>query len=237
MPPVRIDGAALAATHHPQRLLEPVSDPMKSDVMQTQRSGALSPLLALWEALPAYRELAAALAAGESGRRARVVVREAAKAAVLAGLHSQLGRPILIVAADATRAQERYEDLLAWSTASSRVLLFPAFDALPYEQLPVPADMLTRRVEVLIALSAAGGSQPPPLIVTSPAALASWLPPLSEFGNRVVVLRLGEELAPSTLLAALEAGGLRAARWSRSQANTVSAAALLTSFPPRQTSR
>ena len=207
MPPVRIDGAALAATHHPQRPLEPVSDPMKSDMVQTQRSGALSPLLALWEALPAYRELAAALAAGESGRRARVVVREAAKAAVLAGLHSQLGRPILIVAADATRAQERYEDLLAWSAASSRVLLFPAFDALPYEQLPVPADVLTRRVEVLIALSAADGSQPPPLIVTSPAALASWLPPPSEFGNRVVVLRLGEELAPSTLLTALEAGG------------------------------
>ena len=180
---------------------------MKSDVLQTQRSGALSPLLALWEALPVYRDLVAALAAGEPGHRSRVVVREAAKAAVVAGLHSQIGQPVLVIAADATRAQERYEDLLAWSAASSRVLLFPAFDALPYEQLPVPADVLTRRVEVLIALSTAGGSQPPPLIVTSPTALASFLPPPTEFGRRVVVLRLGEELAPSTLLAALEAGG------------------------------
>ena len=179
---------------------------MKPDVMQTQRSGALSPLLALWESLPVYRDLVAALVAGESGHRARVVVREAAKAAAIAGLHSRVERPVLVVAADATRAQERYEDLLAWSAASSRVLLFPAFDALPYEQLPVPADMLTRRVEVLIALSAAG-SQPPPLIVTSPTALASLLPPPAEFGNRVVVLRLGEELAPNALLAALEAGG------------------------------
>ncbi len=179
---------------------------MKLDVMQTQRSGALSPLLALWEGLPVYRDLVAALVAGESGHRARVVVREAAKAAAIAGLHNRVERPVLVVAADATRAQERYEDLLAWSAASSRVLLFPAFDALPYEQLPVPADVLTRRVEVLIALSAAG-SQPPPLIVTSPTALASLLPPPAEFGNRVVVLRLGEELAPSALLAALEAGG------------------------------
>ena len=120
----------------------------------------------------------------------------------------------MVVAADATRAQERYEDLLAWSAASSRVLLFPAFDALPYEQLPVPADVLTRRVEVLIALSA-GGSQPPPLIVTSPTALASLLPPPAEFGNRVVVLRLGEELAPSALLAALEAGGFTRSSASR----------------------
>lgn len=180
---------------------------MKPDVMQTQRSGALAPLLALWEALPVYRDLVAALAADESGHRSRVVVREAAKAAAVAGLHSQGGRPVLVVAADATRAQERYEDLLAWSAAPARVLLFPAFDALPYEQLPVPADVLTRRVEVLIALSAAGGGQPAPLIVTSPTALASRLPPPAEFGNRVVVLRLGEELAPSALLAALEAGG------------------------------
>ncbi len=170
-------------------------------------NGALSPLLALWEALPVYRDLVAALATGASGRQSRIVVREAAKTAVVAGLHSQAGRPILVVAADATRAQERCEDLLAWSAAPSRVLLFPAFDALPYEQLPVPADVLTRRVEVLIALSAGGGSQPPPLIVTSPTALASLLPPPAEFGSRVVVLRLGEELAPSALLAAVEAGG------------------------------
>ena len=187
--------------------MEPVNDPMKANVVQTQRSGALSPLLALWAALPAYRDLVAALAAGESSRQSRVVVREAAKAAVVAGLHSQVGRPVLVVAADATRAQERYEDLLAWSATPSRVLLFPAFDALPYEQLPVPADVLTRRVEVLIALSAAGGGQPPPLIVTSPTALASLLPPPGEFGRRVIVLQLGEELAPSTLLTALEAGG------------------------------
>ncbi|MGH2371682.1 MAG: hypothetical protein ACRDI2_26215, partial [Chloroflexota bacterium] len=43
-----------------------------------------------------------------------VVVREAAKPYVVAGLQQRGGRPIVLVAADGARAQEWYQDLLTW---------------------------------------------------------------------------------------------------------------------------
>ncbi|MDQ3699946.1 MAG: transcription-repair coupling factor, partial [Chloroflexota bacterium] len=103
---------------------------------------------------------------------ALAVVREAAKPYLLAGLHGRSGRPIVLVASDASRAQEWYGDLLTWSAAPERVLHFPAFDALPYEQLPAVAETVATRVGALIQLTG-GDVDPPAPAVPAPKGTSS----------------------------------------------------------------
>src|SRR5688572_23188641 len=97
----------------------------------------LSGLVPLLAELPEFRDFrdAARQSSGDSAAP-HVVVREAAKPYVIAGLQAQSRRPLLIVASDGARAQEWHQDLLTWSSTPERVLFFPGFDALPFEQLP-----------------------------------------------------------------------------------------------------
>ena len=141
----------------------------------------------------------------------------------MTGLHRRAGRPIVLVAQDATRAQEWYGDLLTWSDAPQRVLHFPAFDALPYEQLPAVAETVAGRVGTLIQLAAepppsgasatngatsgATNGDPPYLVVTSVQALLTMLPPPEEFGGRVLDLRAGGRYDMQRLVHQLAAGG------------------------------
>ena len=129
----------------------------------------LSGLVSLLDDLPEFRRLVAAVARRRPALTpaedhalpppaATATIREAAKPFLVTGLHRRAGRPIVLVAQDATRAQEWYGDLLTWSDAPQRVLHFPAFDALPYEQLPAVAETVAGRVGTLIQLAA----EPPP---------------------------------------------------------------------------
>src|SRR5207249_12001992 len=81
------------------------------------------------------------------------VVREAAKPYLVAGLQRRLGRPIVLVAADSARAQDWYQDLVTWSEAPERILHFPAYDALPFEQLPAIPETVAARAGTLIQLA------------------------------------------------------------------------------------
>src|SRR5919108_4504771 len=104
------------------------------------------------------------LAGGSSlGSSAAVaVVREAAKPYLVAGLQRVCNRPIVLVAVDDARAQEWHHDLLAWSAGSASpgagdggrpVLHLPAYDALPFEQLPSVPEVVAARVATLIRLT------------------------------------------------------------------------------------
>src|SRR5829696_7349773 len=102
----------------------------------------LSGLVMLLDDLPDFRRLVDAVTAAAPAPAAAVddpalpspaataTVREAGKPFLVAGLHRRARRPIVLVAQDATRAQEWYGDLLTWSDAPQRILYFPAFDAL-----------------------------------------------------------------------------------------------------------
>ncbi|HEU5315475.1 MAG TPA: transcription-repair coupling factor [Chloroflexota bacterium] len=181
----------------------------------------LSGLTSLLAELPEFRQLL------EAARNAEVpgvgvadrlppsalhaVIREAAKPFVVAGLQAQSRRPLLIVASDGNRAQEWYQDLLTWTGDPERVLLFPGFDALPYEQLPSVPEVVTARVGTLIELSGdgiSGASRDTPLaIVTSVHALLFGLAPPEEFGHRVLSLRKGRQFNLNTLVHHLSANG------------------------------
>jgi transcription-repair coupling factor (superfamily II helicase) len=161
------------------------------------------------------------------------VIREAAKPYLVAGLQLRARRPLVVVAADGARAQEWYQDLLTWSAAPERVLHFPGFDALPFEQLPSVAEVVSARVGTLIEVTgesavlgpaaapahsqeARGQDEPPsgtadaPLphvVVTSVQALLFGLAPPEEFGHRVLVLLAGRRYNLGTLVHHLAANG------------------------------
>lgn len=73
------------------------------------------------------------------------VVREAAKATVIASLQARSGRPIVLLASDPAKAQAWVHDLQTWSQSPDDVHYLPAFDAAPYEQLPAAADTVGSR--------------------------------------------------------------------------------------------
>src|SRR5688500_18994802 len=174
----------------------------------------LSGLVPLLAELQEFRELLEA-ARGASGESAapHVVVREAAKPYVIAGLQALSRRPLVVIASDGARAQEWHQDLLTWSGSPERVLLFPGFDALPFEQLPSVPEVIAARVGALIELAGDDSSPLPEgegqgegdlptqyVIVTSIQALLFGLAPPEEFGHRVLSLRVGGTFNLNTLV-------------------------------------
>jgi len=181
----------------------------------------LSGLVPLLAELPEFRRLleaARAAAPGHDTTAPHVVVREAAKPYVAAGLQAQSRRALVVVASDGARAQEWYQDLLTWSGAPERVLFFPGFDALPFEQLPSVPEVISARVGALIELSGDGssgaggsvgasGGDGQIVIVTSIQALLFGLAPPEEFGHRVLTLRAGRSFNLNLLVHHLAANG------------------------------
>jgi transcription-repair coupling factor (superfamily II helicase) len=197
----------------------------------------LSGLVPLLDQLPEFHQLVEAARAAVPGppdsgpetsgvgrAAAGAVLREAAKPYVIAGLQQRAQRPVVVVAADSGRAQEWYQDLLTWAAAPERILHFPAYDALPFEQLPSIPETVSARVGTLIQLSGGGaGTAPlqaverrsgsdapsslPYLIVTSVQALLFTLDAPESFGHRVLVLHPGKQVTMDTLVHHLASNG------------------------------
>ncbi len=156
----------------------------------------LSGLLALTGRIPAYQQLLEALRGDGAERPAPLRLLSAARPYLLAALHTDLARPLLVLVARTDQAQQVFLQLCDWSAAPERVLLFQEPDALPYERIPWAGDTVRRRLTALAALSAS----PPPLIVASArAAMQPTLPPREmNLGTRTY--RLGQRIALETLL-------------------------------------
>ncbi len=138
------------------------------------------------------------------------VIREAAKPYLLAGLQRRLRRPVVLVAADGARAHDWYQDLLTWSPEPERVLHFPSYDVLPYEQLPAVPETVAGRVGTLVRLAEGSGDEAtvaPFVVVTSVQALLFTLASPAEFGRRVLVLRRGRSYDMGALVRQLAATG------------------------------
>jgi len=138
------------------------------------------------------------------------VVREAAKATVIASLQARSGRPIVLLASDPAKAQAWVHDLQTWSQSPDDVHYLPAFDAAPYEQLPAAADTVGSRAGVLVHLAGArqaGISLDTTVIVTSVAGLTQMVASPEDFAPRVVRVTPGATISMDGLVAQLTASG------------------------------
>ncbi len=182
----------------------PMSD---LDVMQRVD---LSGMLSLLAGLPGYAELLAALRAGEdvglSWHLGGLV--EAARPFVVAGLHDDLGRPVLVITPGAERAREYYDQIRAWTPHPEHVLLFPAPTHLPYQRTPIEPQVLSQRLRVLARLYSAD-AEVPAVVVTSARALVHRTLPPWDFEAEVRVLRQGDWIAMSDLLRVMQRLGYR----------------------------
>jgi len=176
-----------------------------------ERHGLLD-LAALLPALrsePSFRAVVAGVTSDRGGAAdasgtGRISIADPAKAYVLAGLHADLGRAVVVLTARPGQARQLSEELRAWVGPDVRVQLFPAPDALPYESLAEDLTLTAQRVDVLSQLADASAR---PLIVLSLRAAMELVEPPESFRRASSFLRVGDDVSMATLVDAWVSGG------------------------------
>jgi transcription-repair coupling factor (superfamily II helicase) len=79
---------------------------------------------------------------------------DAAKPALLAALHGELRRPVIILVSRLARARQLAGELATWADNSDAIHVFPELDALPYERLAPGVEHLYERLRAMLALCA-----------------------------------------------------------------------------------
>src|SRR5262245_38196129 len=104
------------------------------------------------------------------------------------------GQDILHVARDGQRL-ERLQDGLRFFAPEREVLVFPAWDCLPYDRLSPHPDIVAERLETLVRLAAPKklGTQAR-IVLASVGAALQRVPPRSLYAEAAVVLRKGQTL-------------------------------------------
>ena len=122
-------------------------------------------------------------------------------------------RPIVIVT-DSLKPQETFQqDLETWasqlSTPNSQLLFYPAWEIFPHEGKLPHADVISDRLQTLIALADNSALPTPhsPLVVTSVTALLQKTFAPADLKNRTRVLQRGDHTAPLDLIEWLETQG------------------------------
>ena len=104
------------------------------------------------------------------------------------------GQDILHVARDGQRL-ERLQDGLRFFAPEREVLVFPAWDCLPYDRLSPHPDIVAERLETLAGLAAPKKpGMPARIILASVGAALQRVPPRSLYADAAVVLRKGQSL-------------------------------------------
>ncbi|MCC6312425.1 MAG: transcription-repair coupling factor [Thermomicrobiales bacterium] len=155
--------------------------------------------------LTEHPPLAAAFAAlARPGEPARLADRPAAaRPAVIAAAIAHHDRPTLIVTARADRADALAAALGEYLPDERQPLLWPASEALPYEQLPFDLELSTRRVALLHALQPwlhGKGAGAPPVVVAPVHGLVQLLTPPADLAAHTRTIRPGQRLDGAGLL-------------------------------------
>ena len=117
------------------------------------------------------------------------------------------GQDILHVARDGQRL-ERLQDGLRFFAPEREVLVFPAWDCLPYDRLSPHPDIVAERLETLARLAAPRKPGAPARIVLASAGAAlQRVPPRSLYAEAAVVLRKGQTLDVAWLMTFLGENG------------------------------
>lgn len=152
-----------------------------------------------------------------SGLRYQVApVLNAARPSLIAALAERLSAPLVYVVGDSDAALRAREDVCQWLNAD-RVLVFPASDAFPYEQMSPGIDVIAGRLRVLRQIEqfqrrrATHPDSPAPVIIAPIKALTQPTLSPSDWADSVTDLRRGDEHPPDELLRRWLAMGYRVA--------------------------
>ena len=115
-------------------------------------------------------------------------------------------RPIVVVT-EGVKAQESFQqDLETWSSlttksdnsAKGRPLFYPSWEILPHESRLPHADVISERLQTLVALTK--NSRAVPLVVTNVAALMQRTFPAEVLAEITRVFKRGERIEPLDLI-------------------------------------
>lgn len=141
-----------------------------------------------------------------AGHRLVARAREGADARWIARLARDRGEPVLHVARDAGRA----EMLAAWLRfydPGLRVLLFPAWDCMPYDRISPQREIMARRLATLAQLAC--GLQPPFVLIATANAIVQRVPPAEVAVDAHLRLVPGAHIGRDALVRHLERIGFR----------------------------
>ncbi len=167
----------------------------------------ISPILDLFDELPAYRELLSILA--DNRPVGALGLPRSGRAALLARLFVDLKQPALLLTGRVEQAPIWQQSLSAWLPAGQEVLRFPEPTPLPYERGPWSPTSRQGRLAVLARLA---GSQHPlaaeaehgPLVVSSARALMQKTLPRRRYLTETRLLRVGQLLELEKTIAGWE---------------------------------
>jgi transcription-repair coupling factor (superfamily II helicase) len=214
----------------------------------------LSSLLDLLKNIPSYHGLIDALSSSHQRlSQSPIGLLSAARPTILAALHTQTWRPLLVIVARADHARALAHQIRAWSPHPASILRLPDPDALPYERVPWGRDTIRERVSVLAALTKWSSTcqqddqrsskrtgrgqrgQPPPLVVTSTRALMQKTIPVADFCASLSTLHVGQRIVLNDLLAGWLDIGYRESSVVEEPAYFSRRGGILDIFPPSRT--
>ncbi|HEY4333038.1 MAG TPA: transcription-repair coupling factor, partial [Ilumatobacteraceae bacterium] len=156
--------------------------------------------------LPPLLRSEAALTQALGKPNAVIAVPEAARAISVAALqHLSSRRPLVVACPTGTAAGQLYDDLQQF-VADGDVMLFPAWETLPFERVSPSVETMGRRLEVLWRVRDV--ERCPAIIVASVRSLLQRLGP-GALTVEPVRVRPGDRLDPDELLQTLVRGGYR----------------------------
>ncbi len=126
---------------------------------------------------------------------------DAAKPALLAALHGESDRPVILLVSRQARARQLAQELQVWSNAPDSIHLFPDLDALPYERLPTGPEHLYDRLEAMLALATVSESSgPKPLVVVTARAAMDRIMAADVCRGTLWKVRVGDRIRPDQLI-------------------------------------
>lgn len=152
--------------------------------------------------IPAYQQLVEALKSDQP--QPGLALARAARLPVLAALHSDLTRPILLVTDRADHALQLHDELGFWAPQASR-FIFSEPNPLFYEDAAWGTTTRRERLQTLTMLSVyhlpfAAKPSLPPIIVTTARALMTRTLPRRDFLKASKLIKVGQTMALATLI-------------------------------------
>jgi len=105
---------------------------------------------------------------------------------------------VMHVARDDARLS-RLAEALSFFAPTAEILLFPAWDCLPYDRVGPHRDILARRIDTLTRLIAPASDHAGRIVLTTVNAFLQRLPPREAFAGRLFTARTGESLDMAAL--------------------------------------
>jgi transcription-repair coupling factor (superfamily II helicase) len=157
-------------------------------------------------------------------------------AALLPAIFPQ--RSIVIVTPDLKTQENFQQDLETWlaqrSIPDTRMFFYPAWEIFPHEDKLPHADVISDRLQTLVALSEKSEALKPPskLVVTSVTALLQRTFPPGEIQKRTRTLLRGDKIAPLDLIDFLEEQGYEPEAQVSQKGEIALRGGILDVFPP-----